>query len=173
MQEFAIRKYCLPLLALAAVAPAEAADAPFIEAGAIVREMDEASILSPDQRAYLAQIRSRPAVVRVTVSACNLRAFLSSSVSVDLPNGRSITLTRTRQEINQAAEPGGGKPGADPMTLWVGKTDYGSDAMFSIGTRGGLSGLFDDEGQKFEFQALDATRCIVIQDDPRKFPRDD
>ncbi len=59
------------------------------------------------------------------------------------------------------------------MTLWVGKTDHGSDAMFSIGDSGGLSGLLDDGGQKFEFQAFDATRCLVIQDDPMKFPRDD
>jgi hypothetical protein len=58
------------------------------------------------------------------------------------------------------------------MTTWIGKTDRGGDAMFSIGG-GGLCGLLDEADQKFEFRRINERLCIVIQDDPLMFSRDD
>lgn len=156
------------LLILGASSAAEAIDVPFNEPGGIVRAVDEATALTAVERANLTETRLQPAVVRATVVTCNARAFQSTSVAVHLPSVRTVALTMTRREVVQV--PADALAGT--MTTWVGKTDRGGDAMFSFGG-GSLSGLLDEAGQKFEFRQINERLCIVIQDDPLKFPRED
>lgn len=158
----------LALLILGASSAAEAVDVPFSEPGGIVRTVDEATALTAVERANLTETRLQPAVVRATVVSCNARAFQSTSVAVNLPSVRTVALTMMRREVVQVPE--GARPGT--MTTWIGKTDRGGDAMFSYGS-GGLYGLLDEAGQKFEFRQINERLCIVIQDAPLKFPRDD
>jgi hypothetical protein len=153
------------LLILGASSAAEAIDVPFNEPGGIVRAVDESTALTAVERANLTETRLQPAVVRATVVTCNARAFQSTSVAVHLPSVRTVALTMTRREVVQDALAG-------TMTTWIGKTDRGGDALFSFGS-GGLSGLLDEAGQKFELRQINERLCIVIQDDPLKFPRDD
>ncbi len=133
-----------------------------------MRATDEAGDLTAVEQANLTEMRRQPAVVRATVVTCNVRAFESTSVAVHLPSVGSVVLTMTRREVVQMPE--GTFPGT--MTTWIGKSDRGNDAMFSFGG-GGLSGLLDEAGQKFEIRQINERLCIVIQDDPLKFPRDD
>ena len=156
------------LLILGASNAAEAVDVTFSEAGGIVRAVDEATALTAVERANLTETRLQPAVVRATVVTCNARAFQSTSVAVHLPSVRTVALTMTRREVVKVRE--GARP--ETMTTWLGKTDRGGDAMFSFGS-GGLYGLIDEAGQKFEFRQINERLCIAIQDDPLKFPRDD
>ncbi len=156
------------LVILGASSPAEAVLVPFSEPGGIVRAVDEANALTAAERANLTETRLQPAVVRATVVTCDARAFQSTSVAVHLPSVRTVALTMTHLEVVQM--PKGARPGT--MTTWIGKTDHGGDAMFSFGG-GGLYGLLDDANQKFEFRQVNEKLCIVIQDDPLKFPRDD
>ena len=156
------------LLILGSSSAAEAVDVPFSEPGGIVRAVDEATALTAVERANLTETRLQPSVVRATLVTCNARAFQSTSVAVHLPSVRTVALKMTRREVVQASD--GARPGT--MTTWIGKTDRGGDAMFSFGS-GGLYGLLDDAGQKFEFRQVNERLCIVIQDDPLKFPRDD
>lgn len=158
----------LGLLILGATRAAEAVVVPFSEPGGMVRAVDETTVLTAVERANLTEMRLQPAVVRATVVACDAHAFQSTSVAVYLPGVRTVALTMMRREAVQVPE------GARPvtMTTWIGKTDRGGDAMFSFGS-GGLYGLLDEAGQKFEVRQINERRCIVIQDDPLKFPRDD
>lgn len=158
----------LALLMLGASSTSEAVDVPFSEPGGVVRAVDETTALTALERANLTEMRLQPAVVRATAVACDVRAFQSNSVAVYLPNVRTVTLTMMRREAVQV--PGGARPVT--MTTWTGKTDRDGDALFSIGG-GALSGLLDEAGQKFEIRQINERLCIVIQDDPLKFPRDD
>jgi len=127
-----------------------------------------ATTLNAVERAKLTETRLQAAVVRATVVMCNARAFQSTSVAVHLPIVRTVALTMMRREVVQVPE--NGRPVT--MATWIGKTDRGGDAMFSFGS-GGLYGLLDEAGQKLEFRQINERLCIVIQDDPLKFPRDD
>ncbi len=142
-------------------------DVPFSEPGGTVLAVDGATAVTAVEWAHLTETRLQPAVVRATVARCNARALASTSVAVHLPGVRTVAPTMMHREVVPLPE------GARPvtMTTWIGKTDRGGDAMFSFG--GGLYGLIDEAGQKFEFRQINERRCIAIQDDPRKFPRDD
>ena len=156
------------LLILGTSNASEAVDVTFSEPGGIVRAVDEATALTAVQRANLTETRLQPAVVRATVVTCNARAFQSTSVAVHLPSVRTVVLTMTRRQV--VAAPKGARPVT--MTTWIGKTDRGGDAMFSFGG-GGLYGLIDEAGKKFELRQINERLCIAIQDDPLKFSHDD
>ena len=149
--------------------PALATGAPFMESARFLTEAEEWRLLDRAELARLAAIRSRKQVIQATTGACDRSAFSSASIKMDLPNGRSVVLLKTRQESTQF--PSSDEHGTRMVTArsWIGRTDVGTDVIFSF-VDGSMSGQFDEVGEVVNVEQLNTRFCIIIQYDSSKSP---
>ncbi len=160
---------CVYLSVALGVVGSPALAAPFMTADRFLSESDEERLFNGTERAHLADVRSRMQVIQATTGACDLSAFSSPSIEIDVPGGRSVVLTRTRQERSQF--PSINEHGTRIMSAvsWFGTTDTGTGAIFSF-VEGSMAGQFDEGGTVVSVEQINAEFCIIIRYDPTKHP---